>query len=66
MTHPDTLTHPASISLLAKNDKRVTIYSQAEMAELADALGSGPSPVQTGWRFESSFRQFVNVRNSPQ
>ena len=29
---------------------------KAEVAELADALGSGPSPVHTGWRFESSLR----------
>ena len=36
----------------------------AEMAELADALGSGPSPGHTGWRFESSFRQFVNVKSA--
>ena len=28
----------------------------AEVAELADALGSGPSPVYPGWRFKSSLR----------
>ena len=28
----------------------------AEVAELADALGSGPSPRNWGWRFESSLR----------
>ena len=39
----------------------VTCWS-AEVAELADALGSGPSPVHTGWRFKSSLRQFRVVR----
>ena len=34
----------------------------AEVAELADAPGSGPGPVHTGWRFESSLRhQLYNL-----
>lgn len=32
------------------------MLNSAEVAELADALGSDPSPVYTGWRFESSLR----------
>lgn len=32
------------------------MLSCAEVAELADAPGSGPGPVYTGWRFESSLR----------
>ena len=34
---------------------------EAEMAELADALGSGPSFSNLKWRFESSFRQFRSL-----
>ena len=34
----------------------------AEVAELADALGSGPSPSYIGWRFKSSLRHCCKVR----
>ena len=34
----------------------------AEVAELADAPGSGPGPVHTGWRFESSLRHQLKIR----
>ena len=40
------------------------MVADAEMAELADALGSGPSLGYTGWRFESSFRHFVIILGS--
>lgn len=35
---------------------------QAEVAKLADALGSGPSLGQTRWRFESSLRHFLKIQ----
>lgn len=44
-------------SALYKRAGRVIILNRvAEVAELADALGSGPSPRNWGWRFESSLR----------
>lgn len=44
-------------SALYKGEVCVIITSRvAEVAELADALGSGPSPRNWGWRFESSLR----------
>lgn len=44
-------------SALYKGGVCVIITSRvAEVAELADALGSGPSPRNWGWRFESSLR----------
>ena len=52
---------PERIIPLAKRGKRVRMTPQAEMAELADALGSGPSLSNVGWRFESSFRQFRSI-----
>ena len=44
-------------SPLVKGRAGGRMVSIAEVAELADALGSGPSSVQTEWRFESSLRQ---------
>ena len=43
---------------LVKKHKRIRMTPVAEMAELADALGSGPSLSNLGWRFESSFRHW--------
>ena len=44
-------------SALYKGEVCVIITNRvAEVAELADALGSGPSPRNWGWRFESSLR----------
>ena len=48
-------------SPLEKTVKGVKIIFGAEMAELADALGSGPSLNHLRWRFESSFRQFGSL-----
>lgn len=51
------------VSALYKREVRVIMTVRlAEVAELADALGSGPSPRNWGWRFESSLRHRLRVR----
>ena len=42
-----------------------TQSDRAEVAELADALGSGPSEANTSWGFKSPLRHHVPSRRSP-
>ena len=51
------------LSSIRNESSEVWIEKFAEMAELADAPGSGPGRDYTRWRFESSFRHFPECGN---